>query len=103
MPKLNELLAQKAELEKQIMEAQREERSAAVAQIKSLMSQYGLSTADLGTSRAVPPPRRTGSGGKVAAKYRDPSTGDTWSGRGLQPKWLKAALATGRTLSDFTV
>jgi len=103
MPKLNELLAQKAELEKQIMEAQREERSAAVAQIKSLMTQYGLSMADLGSGRAAPPARRAGSGGKVAAKYRDPSTGDTWSGRGLQPKWLKAALATGRSLADFTV
>ena len=27
----------------------------------------------------------------------------TWSGRGLQPNWLKAALATGKTLADFTI
>ena len=33
----------------------------------------------------------------------DPATGTTWSGRGLQPKWLKAALASGRKLSDFAV
>jgi DNA-binding protein H-NS len=103
MAKLNELLAQKAELEKQIIEAQREERSAAVAQVRSLMAQYGLTAADIGNGRIAPAPRRTGSGGKVAAQYRDPSTGDTWSGRGLQPKWLKAALASGRSLSDFTV
>ena len=32
-----------------------------------------------------------------------PSTGATWSGRGLQPAWLKAALANGRRLSDFDV
>ena len=36
-------------------------------------------------------------------KYRHPSTGATWSGRGLQPAWLKAALANGRRLSDFDV
>lgn len=36
-------------------------------------------------------------------KYRDPATGDTWSGKGLQPRWLKTALANGKTLADFDV
>lgn len=36
-------------------------------------------------------------------KYRNPATGDTWSGRGLQPRWLKQALAEGRQLADFAV
>lgn len=40
---------------------------------------------------------------KVAAKYRNQATGETWSGRGLQPKWLKAAIAGGAKLTDFTV
>ena len=43
------------------------------------------------------------SGNKVAAKYRNASTGESWSGRGLQPRWLKAALASGRKLTDFAV
>ncbi|WP_448174318.1 H-NS family nucleoid-associated regulatory protein [Rhizobacter fulvus] len=38
---------------------------------------------------------------KVAIKYQ--SAGQTWSGRGSQPKWLKAALAEGKALSDFAV
>lgn len=38
---------------------------------------------------------------KATVKYRDPTTGSTWSGRGLQPAWLKAALASGRQLSEF--
>lgn len=33
--------------------------------------------------------------------YRDAATGQTWSGKGLQPKWLKVALARGKSLSDF--
>lgn len=102
MASLEELLAQKASLEKQILDAQREERSAAIAQVKALMAQYGLTLADLGT-RAAATPKRSGSSGKVAPKYRDPATGDTWTGRGLQPKWLRAALAAGRSLSDFTI
>ena len=34
-------------------------------------------------------------------KYRNTKTGETWSGRGLQPNWLKAALAGGARLDDF--
>ncbi|MDY0747338.1 ParB/RepB/Spo0J family partition protein [Paucibacter sp. R3-3] len=35
-------------------------------------------------------------------KYRNAATGETWSGRGLQPAWLKAAIAAGARLEDFT-
>jgi DNA-binding protein H-NS len=100
MTSLNELLAQKAAIEKQIIDAQREERGAAIAKIKALMAEYGLSLVDIG-SKAAAAPRKGGA--KVAAKYRNPATGDTWSGRGLQPKWLKAALAEGKTLADFAL
>ncbi len=102
MATLNELLAQKAALERQIADAQREERAAAIAQIKALMAQYGLTLADIGTRAAAPAPRRGGTA-KVPPKYRDPATGATWSGRGLKPRWLEAALAAGRSLSDFAI
>ena len=107
MAKLADLLAQKAALEKQIAAAQTQERGAAIAQIKQLMAQYGLSAADLG-GRSAPAKKTTGKKGprkgtKVPAKYRDPATGQAWSGRGLHPKWLQAALAQGRKLSDFAV
>lgn len=36
-----------------------------------------------------------------AARYRNAATGETWTGRGLQPAWLKAALAAGARLADF--
>ena len=48
-------------------------------------------------------PRSSTSGRKVAAKYRDPETGQTWTGRGLKPKWLAAALDAGKQLADFAV
>lgn len=104
MPSLQELLAQRADIEKKIAEAQREERTAAIAKVKSLMAEFGLTAADI--AGKLPAPRAkaaSGAGGKVAPKYRNASTGDTWSGRGLQPKWLKAALESGRTLEEFTI
>lgn len=100
--RLNDLLAKKAELEQQIIEIQREERASAIAQVKSLMAQHGLTLADLSTRSAAPAPKGR-SGGKVPAKYRDPATGQTWSGRGLHPKWLKQAMAGGAKLTDYLV
>jgi DNA-binding protein H-NS len=101
MSTLNDLLAQKAALEKQIADAQREERGSAIAKVKALMTEYGLTLADLSTRAPSTAPRKAT--GKVAAKYRNPATGDTWSGRGLKPNWLRAALEAGGKIEDFAV
>lgn len=42
-------------------------------------------------------------GRKVAPKYRDPATGETWAGRGARPRWLVAKLKAGKTLDDFAI
>jgi len=101
MSSLQDLLAQKAELERQISEARRTERSEAVAKVRALMAEHGLTAADLVAKASAP--RASTSGRKVAAKYRDPATGQTWTGRGLKPKWLAAALESGKQLNDFAV
>ncbi|MCE2690459.1 MAG: H-NS histone family protein [Rubrivivax sp.] len=104
MSTVAELMAQKAEIEKKIADAQREERASAIAQVRSLMAQHGLTVADLASRSASAPRAATGKAvSKVAAKYRDAVTGNTWSGRGLKPNWLKAALDGGKTLADFAV
>jgi DNA-binding protein H-NS len=41
-------------------------------------------------------------GRKVAIKYRDKS-GNTWAGRGAQPRWLTAAIKAGAKRDDFLV
>ncbi len=103
MSNLAELIAQKAALEKRIAEAQNHERSSAVAQIKQLMAQHGLTIADLGGKSSKGSHAGPRKGSKVPVKFRDPASGNAWSGRGLQPKWLQAQLAQGRKLSDFVV
>jgi DNA-binding protein H-NS len=40
---------------------------------------------------------------RVFPKYRNPQTSETWSGRGKQPRWLVAALKTGRRMEDFEI
>ena len=93
-----------------------------VAKIKDAIAVYGLSAADLGlapatatkskrgiaTKKVFPTPTvkatkaRKKAPSKVAVKYRD-STGNSWSGRGMQPRWLRAALAAGGKIDDFKV
>lgn len=56
---------------------------------------------------ANPKPKKQAANKKPAKEpgylYRDKLTGDTWSGRGLKPRWLAEALAKGKSLSDFHV
>jgi DNA-binding protein H-NS len=98
MSTLKELLAQREALDAQISQTKDRERGEAVSKVKTLMSEYGLTVADL--SMRTPKPVKVS---KVAAKYRNQATGETWSGRGLQPKWLKAAIAGGAKVTDFSV
>ena len=86
---LKDLLQQREALEKAIAEARKNEISAAVTQVREIVAQYGLTAQDVfpsrgGKSGAV----KSSSGNKVAAKYRDPATGQTWTGRGKAPKWI---------------
>jgi DNA-binding protein H-NS len=97
-------MAARKDLEHRIAEAQRVERAGNIAKVRALMAEFGLTAADIGgksggareTVTAKPK-------GKVAAKYHNAATGDSWSGRGLQPKWLKVALAAGAKITDFAV
>lgn len=94
------MLAQRAALDQQIIDTQRQLKADAIAKCKALMADHGLTLADLGVRGGVAARKPTG---KVAPKYRHPGTGETWSGRGLQPKWLKAAIEDGAALADFKV
>ena len=105
MPTLQELIAQKEALERQIEETTLKGRSEAIDRIKALMTENGLTLADLGARGLgrVKSGTKSATQSKVAAKYRNTATGDAWSGRGLQPNWLKAALVTGKKIEEFAV
>ena len=46
----------------------------------------------------VPKPIRK----KIAPKYRGPAN-DTWTGRGMKPRWLTNELKDGKKLEDFLI
>jgi DNA-binding protein H-NS len=40
---------------------------------------------------------------RVLPKYRNPKTSETWSGRGKLPRWLVAAMKSGKKIEEFRI
>jgi DNA-binding protein H-NS len=103
MATYKELLAQRALLERDIEEARQIELAEAIGQAKQLITEHGLTAADLGfkmpgAALAVVAKTRT----PVAVKFRGPN-GESWSGRGKAPNWLTSLEAEGRNRDEFLV
>lgn len=65
--------------------ARKEEISGATQKIKDLMQQHGITVADLTSGTRAKPAKAKGS---VPAQFKNPETGETWTGRGRAPRWL---------------
>ncbi|PMS22449.1 H-NS histone [Trinickia dabaoshanensis] len=87
MSSYKELLAQREKLEKQIEEAKAREYAEVLNEIKQKMADYGITLAELGGGRGKHAKAGRPRAG-VAPKYRDPVSGNTWSGRGKPPRWI---------------
>ena len=115
MSNLIEIQSQIEKLQKQAQDIRSKEFANTVQDILAKMQAFGITIKDLQTAK----PGKTGRGkGKVAsvksakaakkagavvaAKFRGPN-GETWSGRGLTPKWLAALVAQGRTKEEFAI
>ena len=83
-----ELLSMRSEIDK-TLQTRRSELQAQLAQIGG----------GEGTTRGP----RSNKGRKVAAKYRNPKTGETWSGRGGVASWLAAEIKAGKKREDFLI
>ena len=84
-----DLLQQREALEKAIADARTREVSGAISQVRALAAEYGLTAQDIFPSGRTAKVAGTKATVKVAPKYRDPATGQTWTGRGKAPKWIE--------------
>ncbi|HSG19637.1 MAG TPA: H-NS histone family protein, partial [Burkholderiaceae bacterium] len=83
---LAELIAQRDALQAQIAAAQKAEKTQRIQEVREMLARYGITADELGSK-----PKRT-----VSPKYA--LEGNTWTGRGRQPVWLRDAIAAGHTL-----
>ncbi|MGD9585764.1 MAG: H-NS family nucleoid-associated regulatory protein [Brachymonas sp.] len=94
MNSLQELLQQREALDAQIRQARQEQTAEAIAKIKGLIAEFELTEADVFGGRR----KAAHTGSKVAPKYSNPETGETWTGRGKPPKWIQ-----GKNRDDFLI
>ena len=119
MSNLIDIQSQIEKLQKQATDIKSREFDKTVQDILAKMHAFGITTKDLQpgkrratkgkaaakTSKAAGAKRKTAvrkTGKVVAAKYRGPN-GETWSGRGLAPRWLARLMASGKTKEDFAI
>ena len=126
MNNLVDIQSQIDKLQKQANEIRVREFDKTVQDILAKMNAFGITVKDLQTKRgaklAVKSSGKGGasklakaaskSGGKrtpsksagtvVAPKFRGPN-GETWTGRGLMPRWLSALVASGKTKEQFAI
>ena len=94
-----ELQAVIEKAEKALKERQSSKRKEVITQIKELAASIGA-TVDIHEVDKNLDRRNS----KVAPRYRNPADPlQSWSGRGLAPKWMQALLSQGRDKSEFEI
>ena len=117
MNNLVDIQLQIEKLQKQASEIKDREFDNTEQDIRDKMKAFGITVKDLqgapagrkgrGKANAKTKTKSVGpkikvTGAVVAAKFRGPN-GESWSGRGLTPRWLSALLAQGKTKQDFAI
>lgn len=108
-----EVLRQIKTLEAKADELRKKETADVIERIREAITIYELTAADLGFGKATTKPAKVArpakkpaatktsrAMGKAPIKFRD-TNGNTWTGRGSQPHWLRAAIAAGATLESL--
>ena len=106
MNNLIEIQNQIAVLQKQAEEIKAQQFSETVQEILAKMDAFGITVADLDSAKGGRTRKSVANATKslnpAPAKFRGPN-GETWSGRGLMPRWLAALVAEGSKKEDFAI
>jgi len=91
---LDELKKLRKDVEKAIVSFEDRRKKEALVVLEAKASEMGFSLSDL-----------TGAGKKISApKFHNPENPtQTWTGRGRQPAWFKAALSAGKSEDDLRI
>lgn len=102
----DELKALIAQAQEHLAERQKAMRKEVIGQIKELAASIGATVEiqfDQPTEKSGKR-KRGGQSGKVVAKYQNPANPEeTWTGRGMAPKWIKDLVAAGRNKDEFLI
>jgi DNA-binding protein H-NS len=74
-------------------------KNARIQELKRELAALDKRDVKLSNGKAKP----NGKGKSPAAKYREPTTGETWSGRGRMANWLTAKQKAGEKITKYLV
>lgn len=95
---LAELTALQGDVEKAMKDFESRAKTKALQEMQAVAKKHGLSLDDIVGRKG----KKTKA--KAAPKYRNPdNANDTWSGRGRQPAWFKAAVAKGKKPESMAI
>ncbi|MDR2851801.1 MAG: H-NS histone family protein [Burkholderiaceae bacterium] len=87
------------QLRKEAQVLRNQERVGVIEELRAKIAEYEISASDLKLS-----PRRSRRSDARVVKYRNPATGETWSGgRGRKPRWIQEALARGEDIARYKI
>lgn len=102
MTTLSDIQKQIAQLQQQAEDIKAQEHSKHVQEILDKMAAYGLTVADLQGRKGGVRKKASRSANPAPAKFKGPN-GETWSGRGLMPRWLSSLVSQGRRKEEFAI
>ncbi len=100
-------------LKKQAQALQSKKRLPVIRSIVKSMKEYDITPEEIAAAFNKSPASKArgaksatgkrGPRGPVPAKYRNPQSGQTWTGRGKAPRWVTEAEAAGRNREEFLI
>ncbi|BBA42649.1 MULTISPECIES: H-NS histone family protein [Burkholderia] len=93
-PNIRELQKQLGQLNLLVEETRQQEKQAILAEIGEHVKAYGITEIELLRAAGFIQATRK----KAPAKYYDPDTGQSWSGKGARPRWL-----VNKNLDDYLI
>jgi len=106
MPTYAEIQEQIKQLQAQAEQLRKDEIKAVISDINAKIALYNIKQHELKFPDSLKHEVEVGSippKAKLPPKYRNEETGEEWSGRGMQPKWLKNAIDEGKDINEFII
>ncbi|MEL6168594.1 MAG: H-NS histone family protein [Pseudomonadota bacterium] len=95
---LQELKSLQKQVESAITSFEKRQRDKARTEMEKIAKEYGVSLQEVITGSGKSKAGKS----KLPAKFRNPQDpSQTWSGRGRQPEWYKAAIKAGKSDADL--
>ncbi|WP_186052469.1 H-NS family nucleoid-associated regulatory protein [Burkholderia gladioli] len=74
------------------------ELEAVIAQVRELVTEYGITEDQIYGRKRAKKTAKSAAAVVAEPKYQNPKTGETWSGRGRAPLWIRDAKNRDRFL-----